>query len=158
MDENEPILNEPALGAGDNELKLNKEDQNNLIQTAKWAKFLGIVGFVMSGLIVLFGLSIMGGFLLGNEFGNIYGGMGSAMGFFYILFSLIYIFPSYYVFRFGTQISSGLRSGNQAQCSEAYSNLKKLFVFMGVMTVIVLSLYALAILFAVMGGLMGGML
>ena len=141
----------------ENELVLTKADKNNLVQTAKWGKFLSIVGFVMTGLILLGGLSFIGGGLAGEELG-IYAGLGGAMGFFYILIAVVYVFPSYYLYRFSTQITDGLKSGNQDRCSEAYDNLRKLFVFTGILTIIGLGLYVLAIIFMVAGGLMGGML
>ena len=137
----------------ENQLKLTDTDQANLLETAKWGKFLGIVGFIMSGFIVLAGLAMFGG-----AFGGVYPGLGGGVGIVYVLMSLLYIFPSLYLFRFSTQVKQGILSNDQDQCSEAYTNLKRLFVFMGIMTIVVLSLYALAILFMIMGGVMGGML
>ncbi|MEO1254900.1 MAG: DUF5362 family protein, partial [Bacteroidota bacterium] len=88
----------------------------------------------------------------------LYGGLGSVMGFFYILIALLYIFPSLYVYRFSSKIQEGIRSSDQSKCSYAYNNLRKLFLFTGILTIIALGLYLLVILFALMGGLMGGML
>ncbi len=141
----------------ENELVLTKADKNNLIQTAKWGKFLSIVGFVMTGLILIGGLTFIVGGVAGEDLG-IYAGMGGVMGFFYILIALVYIFPSYYLNRFSMQIKNGIQSNNETQCTEAYGNLKKLFVFMGILTIVGVGLYALAIIFMVLGGLMGGML
>lgn len=149
MEENDSILIE------EHELILSKKDQNNFRETAKWGKFLAIVGFVFSGFMVIAGLAMMGsGALFQQEMPMAPG----AFGLVYILFALLYIFPSLYLFRFSTQIQTGIRQQSQEQCSNAYDNLRKLFLFMGVMTIIVLSLYALIILFALMGGMMGGML
>ncbi|WP_436515470.1 hypothetical protein [Ekhidna sp. To15] len=138
----------------ENELVLSKSDQKNFLETAKWGKFLSIVGFVMSGFMILAGLVMMGSGSLYNELPFAPG----AFGLIYILISLIYIFPSLYLLRFSNQVQRGIREQNQVQCSEAYNNLRRLFLFMGVFTIIMLSLYILIILFALMGGLMGGML
>ncbi|MEP1032912.1 DUF5362 family protein [Ekhidna sp.] len=136
------------------ELVLSKADQNNFLETAKWGKFLSIVGFVFSGFMIIAGFVMMG---IGGFYEEI--PMAPAgVGIIYILFSLIYIFPSVYLFRFSVQVQRGIREQNKKQCSEAYSNLRRLFLFMGVFTIIMLSLYALVILFAIMGGMMGGML
>ncbi len=137
----------------ENELVLTKADRSNFLETAKWGKFLGIVGFVMSGFIVLAGLTMFGG-----AFGGVYPGLGGGVGFIYILMSLLYIFPSLYLYRFSTKMKLGLQQNDAESCSDAYSNLKKLFVFLGVMTIVVLSLYILIIFFMLMGGMMGGML
>ncbi len=138
----------------ENQLILTKADQNNFLDTAKWGKFLAIMGFIASGFMILAGLAVMGTGSLYNEMPFAPG----AFGLFYILFSLVYIFPSIYLLRFSNQVQNGIREQNQQQCSEAYNNLRRLFLFMGVFTIIVLSLYVLIILFALMGGLMGGML
>ncbi|MEO9871918.1 DUF5362 family protein [Ekhidna sp.] len=135
----------------ENELKLTGKDKDNFLETAKWGKFLAIVGFILSGLMIVAGLSMMTG-----SFADIPVQFG-AFGFIYILLSLLYVFPSLYLFRFSTQIKQGINEKNQELCSEAYNNLRRLFLFMGVMTIVVLSFYALALLFALMGGFMGGM-
>ncbi len=137
----------------ESDLKLSKADRSNLLETAKWGKFLGIVGFVMSGFIVLGGITMFGG-----AFNTVYPGLGSGIGFIYILASLLYIFPSLYTYKFSTKIKFGLQKDDPEACSEGYNNLRKLFVFMGIMTIIVLSLYALMIVFMLMGGMMGSML
>ncbi|MEO9483730.1 MAG: DUF5362 family protein [Ekhidna sp.] len=148
MEENESVLTEV------NELVLTKADKNNFLETAKWGKFLAIVGFVMSGLMILAGFFIMGAGSMIDEMPFEPG----AFGIIYILISLIYIFPSLYLFRFSSQMQRSIREQSQHQCSEAYNNLRRLFVFMGVFTIIMLSIYALAILFGVLGGMMWGML
>ncbi len=142
----------------ENDLVLTQADKNNFLETARWGKFLGIVGFIMSGFIVIGGLSFITGAFVGADFDDMYAEIGGAMGFFYILIALLYIFPSLYVYRFSTQIQDGIKTNEPSKCTEAYNNLRKLFLFMGVMTIIALGLYVLAIIFMVMGGLMGGML
>ncbi|MEQ8904774.1 hypothetical protein [Ekhidna sp.] len=100
----------------ENQLKLTDVDKANLLETAKWGKFLGIVGFVMSGLIILMALVFIGG--MGRSM-EVYPGLGSGIGFFYILASLLYIFPSLYVYRFSAHIKAGIQSGDQEMYSSA---------------------------------------
>lgn len=135
---------------------LSLEDKNNLLETARWGKFLGIIGFIFSGLIVLGALTFMSG--MGFATDEIYPSIGGGIGFLYLLMSLVYILPSLYVYRFSVRMQDGIRNKKPDQCSSAYSNLKKLFVFMGVLIIIVLGLYAFIILGVLAGGAMGGML
>ena len=137
-------------------LVLTGSDKTNLLEAVKWGKFLAIIGLIMSGMVVLFGLFMIGG--AGGAFDEVYPGIGGGVGFIYILFSLLYIFPSLYLLRFSTQLKRGITSSDQESCSDAYNNLRRLFLFMGVLTIVVLALYALIILFAIMGSVMGGML
>ncbi|WP_424963525.1 DUF5362 family protein [Ekhidna sp.] len=140
----------------DKNLTLTIDDKNNFLETAKWGKFLGIVGFILSGLIIIVSLIFIGG--VGLNPGELYPGIGSGIGFFYLIFSLIYIFPSLYVYRFAVHIQEGIRSDDQEKCSSAYNNLRKLFLFIGVMTIVVLALYVLVFLGIFLGGALGGML
>jgi hypothetical protein len=143
----------------ENELKLTTADKTNLLETTKWGKFLAIVGLIMSAMIVLLGLFMIGG--VGGAFDEVYPGIGGSIGgvgFIYILFSLLYILPSLYLLRFSNKLKRGITLNDQESCSQAFTSLKRLFLFMGVLTIVVLSLYGLAILFMIMGGVMGGML
>ncbi|WP_425390583.1 hypothetical protein [Ekhidna sp.] len=140
----------------ENNLVITGADKSNLLETARWGKFLGIVGFIMSGLVLLIAIFMIVG--LSSMDGSFNPGWESGIGFLYFPVALLYIFPSLYLYRFSVRLNQGIKSMDQESCSSAYLNLKKLFVFMGVMTIIVLALYALAILFVIMGGVMGGML
>ncbi|MEQ6167484.1 DUF5362 family protein [Ekhidna sp. MALMAid0563] len=135
------------------ELQITGTDKSTLLETAKWGKFLGIVGFIMSGFIILAGI-----FMFGGTFDEVYPGFGGGIGVFYILISLLYIFPSLYLFRFSTQMKEGLESGDQERCTNAFNYLRRLFLFMGILTIVVLALYALVFLGIFLGGAMGGML
>lgn len=137
----------------ENELMLTKLDKTNFLETARWGMFLAIVGFIFSGLIVLIGLTMFAG-----VFGELYPGFGGGVGIVYVLMSLLYIFPSLFLYRFSSKIKQGIQSNNHESCSEAYSNLRKLFLFMGVLTIIGIGLYVMILLFIIMGGVMGGML
>lgn len=136
----------------ENTLHLTNADKNNMLETAKWGKFLSIVGFVFSGLMIVIGLMVMV-----QPFDELPISMG-AMGMIYVALSLVYIFPSLYLYRFSTQAQQGIRNGDSSICSEAYNNLRRLFFFMGILTIIMLSIYILGIFFVLIGGYMGSML
>lgn len=128
----------------ENDIQITGADKENLIQTARWGKFLAVLGFVFTGFMILIGFSIAGG-------GLDMPGMYRYLGIVYVLFALIYLFPSLYLFRFCTKIAHGIYAGDQQSCSEAFANLRKLFVFFGVATIIMLGIYFLVIL-AILGG------
>ena len=58
----------------------------------------------MSGFIVLAGLAMFGG-----AWGDVYPGVGGGVGIIYVLMSLLYIFPSLYLYRFSSQIKEGFK-------------------------------------------------
>ncbi|NQZ79224.1 MAG: hypothetical protein HRT61_24360 [Ekhidna sp.] len=131
----------------EDQLFLSQVDKRNLLDTAKWGKFLSILGFIFSTLIALGGLSLAGG-----SASEMFPGMGVGIGVVYVLISLIYIFPSLYLMRFSIQIKDGIEASDANLCSSAYNNLRRLFLFLGIMTIIVMGIYLLAVLFMIMGG------
>ena len=76
----------------------------------------------------------------------------SFFGFFYILVALIYFFPVLYLFKFGSNLKSALARRDSKSLETAFENLKSHYKFIGIMAIIVLSFYALAILFGLMAG------
>lgn len=141
------------------ELRLDQQASGYLSETAKWGKFLAIVGFIMCALIVLIG--IFAGSIMSSAFGELgggagFGGMGVGMAVVYILFALLYFFPCLYLYRFAVRAQVALRNNDQQSLNIAFMNLKSCFKFVGILTIIVLALYALGIIFAVLGATMAG--
>ncbi|WP_345166501.1 DUF5362 family protein [Nibribacter koreensis] len=131
---------------------------NFLYATAKWGKFLAIVGFVGVGIMVLIGL--FGGSIMGAAMSTameadesinnpMLGSMGFLFGFFYLLIAVLYFFPVLYLYKFSTKMQDGLRSKDEMTVESSFENLKSLFKFMGILTVVILGFYALIIVFGV---------
>lgn len=114
-----------------------------LSETARWGKFLAIVGFVFMGLAIL-GLLIGGGSLLMMD---VPAGFGGAFLFIYIAIFAITLIPLYYLYSFSTQMQIALRDDNQAFLRDAFENQKSLFKFYGIFMAVVLGFYALLMVF-----------
>lgn len=140
MDQNESTL-----------FKLEVEEFSTgfLSETAKWAKFLSIVGFVIVSLILVGGvflgvtLSSTPGFDLNSGMG----GMSLVFSLIYFLIALLYFFPCLYMYRFSVRMKTALLANNQEALNSAFGNLKSCFKFMGITTIVFISLYLLSILF-----------
>jgi len=126
-----------------------------LAETARWCKFLSIVGFIMCGLLVI--LALFMGTLMGTAFsqfegsGLLGGGMSIFVTVLYLAFALLYFFPCLYLFRFSDKMKRALVESNQVEMTSAFENLKSCFKFMGIMTIVLLSFYALALIFGILG-------
>lgn len=128
---------------------------------AKWAKFLSIIGFILCGLIILFGIffgSIMGALsgMGGGE--NPYGEMGPGAGaiggiaaVLYIIIAVIYFFPTLYLFQSASKVRLALDTNDQEALNTGFMKLKACFRFIGILTIILLCFYALAIIVALLG-------
>lgn len=139
------------------DLQLDHEASTYLVESARWARFLSILGFVMCGLLVLVGL-FMGTFISSSLSGSM--GMGSFFGgtFFtmlYIVIALLYFFPCLYLFQFGSKMRTALQNNDQQLLSYSLKNLKSCFKFFGILAIIILGLYALALVAAIVGAAIG---
>ena len=134
-------------------LKITEQAKSFILETAKWAKFLAIVGFVFIGLMVLgaFFMLIAGASLPGM------GGAGAGVGILYLLMALLYFFPTYYLLIFANKIKIGLSQSIQNDVDAGFENLKSMFKFMGILMIVVLGIYALFIVFALIAALSSAM-
>ena len=147
-------------------LNIDPAAKAHLSEAARWARFLSIVGFVVIGLIVLVGvfagsiLGTMGSGLGGNDMGSarVTGGiMGSLLVVVYILVAALDFFPCLFLFRFASKMKTALAADDQETLNTSFQNLKKLFRFMGIVTIIVLAFYAIILVFGLLGAGLGRM-
>lgn len=128
-----------------------------LKETAKWGKFLSIVGFVGIGFFVIaaFGMGTIFSKLSNQPGMEAFGGMNMGFGltFIYLLMGLVWFFPVLYLFKFSTGVLKNIESFNSYAIEIALGNLKSLFKFYGIVTLVFISFYALVIVFALIGGL-----
>ncbi|HTJ50628.1 MAG TPA: hypothetical protein VL443_14300 [Cyclobacteriaceae bacterium] len=141
LDENSFVNNDESLTIG------SKEINDYLLETSKWGKFLAIVGFVGMGLFMLLAIFIIGGFSQLN--GTYGGGLPTSFGYIYLFLGLIYFLPINYLYQFSVKIKQGLQSNDLPTAASGFENLKSLFKFMGIFTIIILSMYGLILLIAI---------
>ncbi len=142
------ILDSSEIGS-ENTSNLTKKMKDYLTETAKWGKFLAVVGFIGIGFIVLGAFSA--GFIIerfGSVAGNDFGGFnpGFAFVFIYLLLALLWFFPVFYMFKFSTGILRTIPAMDITGIENALSNLKSLFKFYGIFTIVILCFYGILLL------------
>ncbi len=151
-------------------INVDQAGKSHLADAAKWAKFLAVFGFIICGLIVIIGI-FFGSFfsMLTSQYGSnpynelpVNSGLGSVMGtamaFVYILMALIYFFPCLYLFRFATKMKNAIASNDQTVLNASFQNLKAAFRFVGILTIIGMAFWVLAIIVGLLGAATGGSL
>lgn len=129
-----------------NQLQITEEGTKSFKSISKWATFLSILGFVYTGFIGLMGLVFLIVFpLIGDDLGTPIPAPMNYFGIFYIIIAVIYFFPVLYLFRFSDKTKSAFLHGDQEIFDGAIDNLKKMFKFMGIVTIVMLSISLLAI-------------
>jgi hypothetical protein len=137
-------------------LSIDYTSKTHLTEAAKWARFLAIVGMIFLALILFAGLylsitlasleSDMEGF--GRPRPMIGAGIGSA--FVYVVIAVIWFFPLFYLLRFSTELRKALDSENQEILNAAFQSLKVCLRYLGIVTIIVLVIYALIFVIGIM--------
>lgn len=140
----------------ENNTAITESAKAYLLETAKWAKFLSILGIICYSFLVIVALfMILGGASsgLGSIMDNtgLYEGIGvTAIGFIYLIISLIFIYPTYCLYKFSVKIKHGLNSNNNEEITEAFKNHKTVYKFYGIFVIILLSFYVLAIIIGIL--------
>jgi len=140
------------------EFGLSDSAKSYLLETAKWAKFLAIVGFVMIGILVIFALffsSIMSSMPEFEEIPGLAGLGGTFVTIIYLLMALLYFFPALYLYRFATKTKVALVAASSEGLSVGLGNLKSTFKFMGILMFIVLVLYGILFVFVIFATIAG---
>jgi hypothetical protein len=129
-------------------IEVEQETLNHLNTTRKWAMFLAIAGFIFLGLIIVIGL-IAGTFL--STFSGGENGIGIPESLMFVpvlLIALIYFFPVLFLFRFSKHTSHAIQNLDKLAFHKAVKNLKYYFAYIGILIIIMFSLYIIILIVA----------
>jgi len=141
-------------------IEIGSEAISYLNTTRKWTMFFAILGFIVVSLMIIGGLTA--GVLLRSVSGlfdteSIEGmeGAGSITGIaqvmlsiFIIIVALIYFFPILYLYRFSRHTASAIKGLEHTEITKAFKNLKSYWVYLGVLTIIILTVYLIIFVIA----------
>lgn len=122
-----------------------------LKETAKWTKFLAILGFVGIGFMVLGSLVMLfaPSSLMSN--GDFPFGGKIFMMLLYLAFAVLYYFPISYLYQFSENTKKAIENNDNNAIRDAFEFLKSHYKFMGILTIILLSFYAIMIFIGLIG-------
>jgi hypothetical protein len=147
METNQNLLNE--------DLQIDDTSRSYLGETAKWASFLAIVGFIGSVIIVILAFVLVSSLDRLEGYGSYsrYNGMAATtIMIVYIIIGVILFFLSLYLYRFADKMKTALQTADQGELNQSFMNLKSLYKMMGILTIIYLSFIVLGLLISVAGG------
>jgi hypothetical protein len=140
-------------------LNIDHIGRGHLTEAARWANFLAIIGFIFVGLIAviaIFGGSFLSGTLLRSSRYNSDFGSGAAVGFtigiiiYYLLIALLVFFSYLFLYRFAVNMKMALRENSQDLLNRSFQNLKILYRYLGILMIIGLSFFVLALLLGIL--------
>lgn len=140
-------------------LSIDPSTRSHLLETARWAKFLAVAGLICTVLMLLGGVvysywlttvvQITQDFPTAslNSKDAILVTIASAIIF--LIWAVVLVFPLMYMLRFANQMKIALNSNDQQNLNASFQNLKRLFRYVGIVTIIGTVLAALWLIFVV---------
>ena len=133
------------------ELQVDHEVNSHLKETAKWAKFLSVMGFIGIGFMTI-AVVVMGTMAtrLSSLSTSAVLGAGGFMQV-VLLFAImaLYFFPCLFLFNFSNKMLRAIKDNDQYSLVAAFRNLKLVFKYVGILTIVFIGIYLLVIVFAV---------
>lgn len=129
-------------------IEIGSEILNKLDSTRKWTTFLSVLGFIFLGLIIVAGLTAS---LFLTTFKTQEANLGipeSAMIIIFVVVGAIYFFPVFFLFRFSRNTRDAIQKLDSKKLSKGLNNLRLYFTYTGIMVIVVLSIYVIALIAA----------
>ncbi len=150
-DFNQPFPQREESGLFRN-LEINEQGNIYIEETSKWARFLSIIGFIVLFFALIGGLGVM----MASSAAVRSTGMpfsGAILGLFYIIMALLYFFPSFYLYKFGSLARKGIQTENISDLNEGLRYLKNFFRFTGILVIVIIGFYIIVLLAFGMGAM-----
>lgn len=143
-------MNEEVMNPGTTGMVVNEKMKADLLTSAKWAKFLCIVGCIALAFIVIVAIAM---FALGSSLGSVpRPEFGAVAGFIYLIGAALYVYPLIKGFQFANAAKAACLNDDESELARAFDGMRSWFTYSGILTIIVLAIYALFFLIAIIGG------
>ena len=137
----------PAIGP-----ELSGAVIEQLRRTKGWSRFLGIIGFISCGFIVLaaialaFNRSVMGSVMGESK------GFGVLMSMFYLVIAASYFYPSLKLCQYASRIGKLVQQPNEENLVSALDAQRVFWKFVGIFIMVTLIIYALVFIGVIIFG------
>lgn len=155
----------PVNPAADGSARLTETMILYLKGASPWLRFIGIVGFIVCGIVVLIGLVFlfvlpaMGSLWNGiSELEDLSAAFGTALGavvgaVYLFAIAALSFFPALFAFNFGNKIRAYLQSGSDQDLELAFKSNKSLWKFNGILTIIGLSFVPIIVIIGIIAAI-----
>lgn len=134
------------------QLIVSEDMRSYIYDMTKWTSFLAIVGFVLTGLMVLTAFTIGPAISTDAKLAAAMAASSlSPMGItlFCLVFAFAIFYPSLLLYKYTAKAKLGVLYGEQASLNEAFGKMKSLFKYWGIITLIGIVFYILLIVLSV---------
>jgi hypothetical protein len=106
-----------------------------------WTRFLGIMGFIGSGFMLLLGIIfLIAGLAAPGSFNNRFTSIPvTAAALLYIVMGLLTFIPARFLYRFGSKLRDYVQTSMESELEKAFKNNLSFWKFCGIMTIVYLA-------------------
>jgi hypothetical protein len=127
-------------------MELNDQSKNYLLEIARWATILSIIGFIVIGLLVL--VSFSAGAILAESPYSELGISPQILSVTYLIIAGVYFIPIYFLYQFGIKTKNAIVNNDTDLLTFGLKKLKSHYKFIGIVMIIA---YGLNILIMLIG-------
>ena len=137
--------------------QLTPETVAFLLKAARWGKFLAILGFIVTGLMLIAGIlmSFVLGMLPEDMVPLNMPFSARIISFIYIVIAGVYFVPVIFLNSFCNNAIKAVNLSNTENMTTSIRNLKNLFVFVGISTIVILAIYTILMIVVGSAAVMG---
>lgn len=136
------------------ELGVDETAKAYLLQTARWTRFMAIMGFIFTGLLLAMAVFLAASSSVRNGFGDVEGSFTITGIIAYFLIAVLYIYPISELYRFSTSVKQALIVNDAPIFTKAMKHQRNMWRFMGIMMIVIIAVYGTIFLFMVARGFM----
>jgi hypothetical protein len=132
----------------ESKIEIGPEALKNLDVIRKWTTFLSVLGFILLGLIIVAGLATS---LFLTTFKSQQANLGVPEWLMIVVFiaiGILYFFPIFFLFRFSRNTRDGVQNRDPRKLAKGFRNLRLYFAYLGIMVILVLTVYFMLLIFA----------
>lgn len=108
--------------------------------TKPWVRFMGVMGWIGVGLMVVLGLVVFFASVMTQD-----RGIPAAVGLLYLVLAGLYVPPTLFLHRYASRIGDLLGSNDAGDLEEALRAQKSFWKYVGILMAVTLAIYALVI-------------
>lgn len=132
-------------------MELNDQSKNYLLEIARWATILSVIGFIVIGLLVI--VSFSAGAILAESPYSELGISPQILSITYLIIAGVYFIPIFFLYQFGTKTKNAIDNNNTDLLTFGLKKLNSHYKFIGIVMIIIFGINILAVLIGMLTAL-----
>jgi hypothetical protein len=129
------------------EVKVTGSMVDSMRSTRPWTMLLSVLGFIGAGLFLIIGIVMLFVRALPRQDAQL---ANAFMGVMYIVFAVVYCFPSLYLFKYSNSVKLFYQRKNESYLESALSYQKSFWKFVGILSIITIVISIVGIIAAIL--------